>query len=147
MFRLVPVLLLGLLLFPATSPAAQAIDGRPASVTGGDRLLLLTEDGRRLTLRLAGIEESPGDGGAARRQLQMLVLGKPVRVEVSSRVRGGGLVGRVLLGGMDVGLRLLATGLVRHRPGELEPALEAGYREAEAAARRRHLGIWSTSRR
>ncbi len=130
---------------PTTPATEQLLAGRPAAILQDGGLLLIASDGNRLQLRLAGIETPLGP--EARLQLRMLVLGKPVRVVVFRRNDQRGIVGRLLLGGTDAGLRLLTAGLARHRPGEVERALEEEYRQAQEQARSRRLGIWSARRR
>jgi len=145
----IALLILPWMLLSAISSAAGAIDGRPARILSGDSLVLIGNNGRHYTLRLAGIDAPAAqqDGGAAAaRQLRMLVLGKPVRVSVIRRGREGTLLCQVFQGGADIGLRLLDTGMARYRPNDLGNAEAAKYRAAVDRARRLGLGIWSTSR-
>lgn len=126
---------------------AETIEGRPAQIASGTRLLLIGSDGHRYRVRLAGIGEPAAAGAASRRQLQMLVAGKPVRLSVLRREHGGNLTGRLFHGGVDIGLRMLRAGLVHYRAGDLGGAAASEYRAAEADARQRRVGIWSPSRR
>ena len=143
------LLILPWILLLTISAGADTLDGRPARVLSGDSLVLIGNDGRRYTLRLAGIDAPAAhqDGGAAAaRQLRMLALGKPVRVLVIRRGREARLLGRVFQGGADIGLRLLDTGMAHYRPSDLGKAEAAKYRAAVDRARRLGLGIWSTPR-
>ena len=135
------------LLHSSADVMADGVGGRPARILSGDSLIVIGDNGQRHQVRLAGIKAPQGDrggGAAARRQLQMRVLGKPVRIEVLHRGPGDRLLGRMLLGGSDVGLGMLAAGLVRYRPGELGSRDAAAYRTAAEQARHLGLGLWSS---
>gem|GEM_PF-1992559 len=144
---ILPVLLLLLSLNPGALLHAASLSGQVLAVLTGDRLVITNDLGERRAVRLLGIlaarPDSP-DGRRAHRYLRGLLAGKFVRLDYHRLTPEGEPQGTLLHGGADIGLRLLESGLVRFKDDPALPApLRLRYRDAQAAARRGRLGIWS----
>jgi endonuclease YncB( thermonuclease family) len=139
------------LLCLAFLPVLQAatLSGQVLGAPNGQQLLLKTASGQQLTIRLAGIR-SPAIGSPrpdiGQRFLHTLLAGKPVTVDFTARSRGGVIIGTVLYGGADIGLRLLRSGLaeVTDDPAPPTPELLLQYRQAEQSARQHGMGYWQS---
>lgn len=148
-YRLLPALLLACLLYPPFSSAAE-ISGRVSDVPDAYRILLVTDDNRRLTVSLNGLAlADPNNRNwqrIARRHLHMLLAGRVVTVEHTMKSSRGVILGLVHHGGADIGLRMIGDGLaVLDRRSLLNPAIRARYQEAQNEARRRRVGFWQTA--
>jgi micrococcal nuclease len=134
------------------SPAQAAdLSGQVISVPDATRIILQTDQGERLRVKLAGIQYPRNKLTGAdigKRHLHMLLAGRFVTVEVISRSPRGVILGRVLHGGADVGLQMLQAGLAETAADSaaLDPALKQRYREAEREARSREMGYWQSIR-
>ena len=135
------------------------IRGRVVEVPGGDRVVLLMADGRRLRVRLNGIA-APGRrqayGRASRLLLNSLVSGRVVDVCGSTSqylrlLRGAkveevtGVVSIRSMGHLDVNLTMIQAGLARHaKAGEYSMSnhAECHYVRAEEEARAAGRGLW-----
>ncbi len=142
------VLLLSLLLLTQELFAA-SLSGRPSRIISGDKLVLTTDDNQHIQIQLLGIQAPPLStplGRASRKQLSTLVAGKPITVEFRIRNRWGHPLGKVLLGGADINLRLLSTGVAVHKP-DFQTVLENNlYSQTMQRAKRLKLGIWALSK-
>jgi endonuclease YncB( thermonuclease family) len=144
------LLLLTLLWLPLLAPAAD-LGGRVIAVPDANRIILLTQDNRRLPIALRGLKVPGAVNGKwrkiGRRHLRMLVAGRQVSVDTATHGATGVILGDVRHGGANVGLRLLRSGLaVTNNDNTLPSALKRAYREAELEARRRGMGFWQTTR-
>ena len=144
------LLFLLIALLPLTSAQAGDLSGRVIAVPDATRIVLQTEQGERLRVKLAGIRYPRGLLGGAdigKRHLHMLLAGRFVTVDVITRHPGGVILGRVLHGGADVGLQMLKSGLAEASADDgLDPALTKSYRQAEQEARSRQMGYWQPAR-
>jgi hypothetical protein len=144
------ILFLLLMLLPLLSVQAAEISGQVIAVPDATRIVLQTEQGARLQVRLAGIRYPRGLLGGpdiGKRHLHMLLAGRFVTVEVIARTSSGDILGKVLHGGADVALRMLQSGLAEAAADKgLDPVLIQRYRQAEQEARSRELGYWQTVR-
>lgn len=126
----------------------QPIRGRATRVYDGDSFALLSIDGRRLQIRISGID-APEKGQAfadrSRRHLSELLaqqdlLIAPIKSDVYGRV-----VAAVTAGEQDVGLAQLRAGMAWHflryaRDQSIEQ--RQAYARAEAEAREARAGLW-----
>lgn len=140
------LLLLCLQIQPAI---AETLSGRPSSIISGDRLVLTTVENQHIEIRLLGIQVpalTTRMGHAARKRLSTLVAGRPVTVEYRIRNRWGHPLGKVLLGEMDINLRLIQEGLAIHKP-DFQTLKDNGlYSQAMQSAKKHGFGIWAKSR-
>ncbi len=148
--RICALLLLGCLMLPLTTTAA-TLSGRVIAVPDANVILILTEDGRRLPVALVGLASPPAVNKdwrkIGKRHLQMLLAGRTVTVDFKTRSKQGVILGEVLHGGADVGLRLLRSGLAVIDAKSPPPAnLQSQYLKAAEEARRRRMGFWQTIR-
>jgi endonuclease YncB( thermonuclease family) len=150
MLRLWLLALLGHLLLPLPSFAA-SLSGQVIAVPDANRIILYTEDGRRLPIALLGLAV-PGSANRqwrkiGRRHLRMLLSGRFITVEYTMRDKQGFILGVVRHGGADMGLRLLRSGLAVIRDHTvLSTELKGAYLQAEQEARRRGMGYWQDTR-
>jgi endonuclease YncB( thermonuclease family) len=150
MSRLWLLALLGCLLPPLPSFAA-SLSGQVIAVPDAYRIILHTENGRRLPIVLLGLAV-PGSANpqwrkTGRRHLRMLLSGHFVTVDYTGRDKQGVILGVVRHGGADIGLRLLHSGLaVIHDHTVLSSELKGAYLRAEQEARRRGMGYWQNTR-
>ena len=125
------------------------LQGSIAAVSDGDSFTLVDADGRRIGIRIAGIdapEKSQPHADAARDHLaRMLALGSieilPIKTDPFGR-----RVSRVHARGQDVALRQLQAGLAWHfmRYAGEQPADERErYALAEREARLARRGLWA----
>jgi endonuclease YncB( thermonuclease family) len=148
--RLLVQLLLACLLWPPLIHAA-TLSGRVSDVTDAYRLLLVTSEGRRLSVTLNGLALPEPNNRTwqrlARRHLHMLLAGRVVSVEHTMKHPRGVILGLVRHGGADIGLRMLRDGLavIDHR-SLMDPATRTRYQEAQEEARRRRVGFWQPAR-
>lgn len=147
--RLWPLLLI-CLLYPLFGQAAK-LSGRVSDVPDAYRVLLVTDDNRRLTVVLNGLALPEANHRnwqrIARRHLHMLLAGRVVSVEHTMKPSRGVILGLVRHGGADVGLRMIQDGLaVIDRRSLLAPAVKTRYQEALNEARRRRVGYWQPAR-
>ncbi|MCU7844421.1 MAG: thermonuclease family protein [Candidatus Thiodiazotropha sp. (ex Monitilora ramsayi)] len=144
------LILLSILALPCNA-FASSLSGQVLNISTDTRIILQTKDGRRLPVTLAGIKSPPFIGRRAsigKRHLQTLLAGRFVTVDPITRSASGVILGRVLYGGSDVGLRLIRSGLalVADAPLPLDAELQHQYAQAEEEARRRKMGYWQTIR-
>lgn len=129
-------LALGLL---ATAPRGLSV----AAVHDGDSLALRGGHGKRIEVRLAGIdspEHGQPWGDESRAALRELVSGKRVRLEAEDTDRYGRTVARVFVGELDVNEELVRRGDAWvYRRFASDERLFALEKEARAAKR----GLWA----
>lgn len=126
---------------------AASLTGQVMAVNSGTQLTVMLPDKHLKAVELLGIRTSPVntlEGNDARKHLNMLVGGKPVQVEYHTLTPQGAVLGVVRVGGSEINLRLLQTGLavVDSQPG-LDEAKLREYQEAEGRARVQGLGLWN----
>lgn len=135
-----------------TVPMCPLVDraGRPLwrveTVHDGDTVTCLDEQGRPQRIRLRGIdapEHGQPHGDAARRALAGKLSGGSVRVEGTARDQHGRLLGTLWVDERDLNRELVAEGWAWAFDGF---AADDEFLAAEAAARRRRLGLWADDR-
>lgn len=121
----------------------ESFSGRVATIDDGDSFVVRASDGRKVRVRLAGIDapewRQPG-GLRARQALTRLVRGVMVTVIPLETDRHGRTIARVYAGENDIIRELVRAGhaWIYHRYNE-DPALNALEQEARQAQR----GIWA----
>lgn len=141
--------LLAALLAAPVAARAQELAGRIVGVIDGDTVDLLTASKDLIRVRLSGIdapEKGQPFGQVAKRTLSDIVFDRQVVVDGTKRDRYGRLVGKLLVGGSDANLQIVARGLAWHfkrYEREQPEADRTTYAHAEAAARAGHLGLWA----
>lgn len=141
-------LILGVPVGGATSFEQTAVAGSVQRVVDGDTVVVLTGDGERTTVRLAGIdapELKMPFGVASRRALQGLLEDRTVQLRLQKKDKYGRWVGVLLVNGEDINLKMVALGWAWHyskyaREQGSEVAL--GYAKAEQSARLTQSGLW-----
>ncbi|HXE81469.1 MAG TPA: thermonuclease family protein [Vicinamibacterales bacterium] len=130
---------------PALAVVAEVggtLTGRVSHVYDGDTLELALPDGRRVRIRLDGIdcpERGRPYSNVARNFTRQLAFDKQVTARVVDIDRHGRLVARVTSEGKDVSWELVNAGLAWHYTRYAnDPKLAA----AEADARRNRRGMW-----
>lgn len=142
--RLTSLLAFLLLTLPASAQEpGQTITGKVAQVRDGDTIEIM-RGGPLTAVRLHGIdapESGQPFGRAAERRARKLAGGKVVRVEVVDTDRYGRTVGRVEIGGGDLGEILVREGLAwwYREYAPRDATLESLERQARNAGR----GLWS----
>jgi endonuclease YncB( thermonuclease family) len=122
--------------------------GRVVGITDGDTITVLAPDLHQFKVRLAGIdapEKGQAFGQAAKRRMSELSFQRDVLVRWTKRDRFGRIVGVALVGGKDVGLALIESGLAWHfkRYAHEQPISDrASYARAEELARAARIGLW-----
>lgn len=136
-------------LIPWGSAAADTLSGLVVTVSDGDTVRVL--DAHRVShrVRLAGID-APERGQPfsrrAKQHLAGLVHGREVQVEWNKLDRYGRIVGKVIADDLDVCREMVAAGLAWHYKAyqqEQTAGDRNSYSDAEDAARREHVGLWS----
>lgn len=128
--------------------AADRFKARVEHVSDGDSITVRADDGRRLKIRLAGID-APEIGQAhsltARDQLRNRIDRDTVEILPVKTDVYGRLVARVMHQGDDLALLQVAHGLAWHFERYLSdqtPREQRLYRAAQDRARARGLGLW-----
>lgn len=141
--------ILGLALLLACNYAVgNTLTGDVVSISDGDTVTVLDNTKTQHKVRLAGIdapEKRQPFGDRSRQGLAAVVFRKHVVVHWHKHDRYGRIVGKVLVGGADVGLSQLRTGMAWHykayaREQSAEDRTE--YAATEGVARARHIGLW-----
>ena len=140
------ILLAALLLSVYTLGSASGLEGQVAEVVDGGTITVISLK-RPVKIRLIGLaalDPKQPYADVARQHLSDLILNKYVVVRYS-RLQHGYLVGKVLLGDMDVGAQMIRDGVAWYdKPdeshlGEQEREL---YDASEQAARNERRGLW-----
>lgn len=139
---------------PQTSADARStravawIEGVVEHVYDGDSFRLRTADGRRLGVRIAGIdapERTQPFANVSRRALRDAIDDREVRIEAIKVDAYGRAVARVFVGGRDIGLEQIDAGMAWHfarYDADLPPVERERYALAQADARARRAGLW-----
>ena len=132
----------------ANTATAAALNGVVVGVTDGDTITVLDGSKTRHKIRLAGIdapESRQAFGQRSRQFLASLVSQKQVTVEWAKGDRYGRIIGKVLVDGDDVNVRLVQAGLAWHYKlyaTEQSPSDAMLYADAEMQAREKRIGLW-----
>jgi len=128
--------------------AVEPLIGRAEKIVDGDTFDILV-DSELLRVRLAGIdcpERRQAFGNRAKERLSDLVFGKDVTVKWEKKDRDDRVLGKVLLNGSDVNLRLIQDGFAwffRRYAHELPEQDRKEYDQAEQKARNAKIGLWA----
>lgn len=128
---------------------ARVVEGRVVAVADGDTITVLGEGDRQTRVRLQGIdapENRQAFGAASKRHLSDLVFDRWVMVEYEKTDRYGRTLGKVIVGGRDVNLEQVKSGLAWHYKyyqDEQSPEDRRLYTQAEAGARAARRGLWA----
>ncbi len=118
-------------------------------VVDGDTIVVRDRSGKRLRIRLAGIDapELKQTGGqAAKKFLQAELRGEDLLIRSSKKDRYGRLVATVMAGRQDANLALLKAGkawFYRRYRKEQPAAQSQAYEQAEQRARSARRGLWA----
>jgi len=127
---------------------ADTLTGRVVQVTGGDTIVVLDSEETRHNIRLQGIdapERGQAYGIKSMEHLSDSVAGKFVVVEYDKRDSYEQILGIVSLGGEDMNLEQVRSGLAWHsRKYMVEQTVtdRVKYSDAETDARRHGRGLW-----
>ena len=133
----------------ASAPLCPATDaqGRPAwrveMINDGDTVTCLDTEGRRVRVRLVGIDAPELDqpkGRESRAALVAKLTGGLVRVEGDARDQHGRLLGTLRLDDRDLNREMVAEGWAWAFTGFAE---DSDLIAAESAARRARRGVWA----
>lgn len=138
---------------PGVAATPAPIEGQALDVHDGDSFTLRADDGRRVRVRVAGIdapEQHQPFSDAARRHLGELLRGHRLRIDPVKQDVFERTVAKVwVLDGdaapVDAGLSLIEAGLAWHfvrYQADQPPADVPRYAQAERAARGRRAGLW-----
>jgi endonuclease YncB( thermonuclease family) len=147
MIGLMRLLIVLLLAFPLAASAA-TLTGRTVRVTDGDTIVILSEGNVQHKIRLQGIdapERGQAYGTKSKDHLSERVAGRFVVVETEKRDRYGRAIGKVLVGGNDVGLDQIIAGFAWHYKkyqNEQTASDRQRYADAENEARDAKRGLW-----
>jgi len=129
--------------FELTPLVNTTLTARVDSIVDGDTVHVQLADGRKLTVRLDGID-TPEAGepfaAQARNATRVLLLDQQVQLTVTDVDRYDRLVGRIRLGARDASAELVNAGLACHFTNySADPVLAA----AQLAAQSAHRGFWA----
>jgi len=133
----------------STRKEGQMISGCVVSIIDGDTLVILESGEVQDKVRLAGIdapEHNQDFGQSSKQNLARLIFGKNVWCVWRKTDRYGRTVGVIYLGGQDINLEQIKSGLAWHYKEyekEQDLADRKAYSSAEEDARAKHLQIWS----
>lgn len=122
---------------------ANDIACRVVGVSDGDTLTCLTSENRQIKTRLAQIDAPEKDqafGQRSKQALSDLIFGKSVVLQPETTDKYGRTVAKVLIGGRDVNLVLVKTGMAWVYT---QYARDQAYFAAEREARSSRAGLWS----
>ncbi len=128
--------------------SANVIHGRVVGVSDGDSVTVIDANKTQYKIRLAGIdapEKAQAYGQKSKQYLSDLVFGKQVDVEWSKRDRYGRTVGKIMLGGVDINLEQIKSGMAWHyKQYQREQSEEdrLAYAKFETIARDKKIGLW-----
>lgn len=133
----------------ANSSLAETLLGEVVGITDGDTIMVLDAERKTHKIRLAGIdapESRQPFGQRSKQSLSDLAYRQRAQVEWDKTDRYGRVIGKVLVGDLDVCLEQIRRGLAWHyKKYENEQALEdrLAYGKAEQVAREAKAGLWS----
>lgn len=133
---------------PATEVALQPLQVETVRVLDGDSLIVADRDGRRLEVRIHGIdapERRQPYSNPSRRNLDRMLRGKQITMIPRDRDRYERVVARLVVDQQDVGLEQIRDGLAWHYrryQDEQPPDERSAYSQAERRARQSRTGLW-----
>ena len=136
---------------PVPANATTYLLGRVVAIADGDTITVVDSEQIQHKIRLTGIdapEKKQAFGEVSRQNIARLVFGADVLVEIRKRDRYQRELGRVVVGGMDVNLTQIQSGMAWHyKKYEMEQpfAERQAYSDAEQIARAARVGLWNDS--
>ena len=127
---------------------ATELAGKVVGVLDGDTIDVLTPVKALVRVRLAGIdapEKKQAFGNVSKQTLSDLVFSREVVVEWRKKDRYGRIVGKVLVDGIDMDLKMVTAGMAWHYKQyakEQSATDRESYASAEDAARAKRVGLW-----
>ncbi len=128
--------------------SANVIHGRVVGVSDGDTVTVIDANKTQHKIRLSGIdapEKAQAYGQKAKESLSDLVFGQKVDVEWNKQDRYGRIVGKIMLGGVDINLEQIKRGMAWHYKeyqNEQSPEDRIGYAQSELQAQVKKIGLW-----
>ena len=125
---------------------ANVIHGRVVGVSDGDSVTVIDANKTQYKIRLAGIdapERAQAYGQKSKQSLSDLVFGKQVDVEWSKLDRYGRTVGKIMMGGVDINLEQIKSGMAWHYKeyqNEQSPEDRVAYAQSESQAQGKKNG-------
>ena len=136
----------------AGAATGKLLAARSIRVQDGDSFIARLDDGRRLTIRLSGIdapERTQPFASVSRRNLVRLIDGRALQVGIAKYDPYGRAVAQVFAAGangpIDAGLAQLQEGMAwfyRRYRSDLPAAAREPYAAAEEVARKTGRGLW-----
>ncbi len=133
---------------PPATRSGQSISGRATRIHDGDSFAMLATDGRRLTIRISGID-APEKGqpfaDRSRQHLVELIADRDLAIAPIKTDMYGRIVAVVHVGELDVGLAQVRSGMAWHfrrYARDQSPAHRQAYARAESVARDARIGLW-----
>lgn len=141
------VLVCAFLFASAAAVRASSLYGKVIEVNSGDVITIFNLN-RPVRVRLLGVdapEMNQTFGDVAKKHLTDLVYDRSVLVEYAGIAADKSLIGRVTLGGADIGAQMIRDGAAwvdpsnQHRLSDTDREV---YQQSEAAARSERRGLW-----
>ena len=124
---------------------AHTLQGKVVRVSDGDTITILDEGKVENKVRLNRIdapEKSQAFGEVSRKYLATMIAGKFVKVEWAKKDKYGRILGDVIVGEVNVNLRMVQGGMAWHfKKFDNTPT----YAQAENEARAKKVGLWVDS--
>lgn len=127
---------------------ADVLEGKVVGITDGDTITVLV-DRHEIKVRIAGIdapEKKQAYGQRSKEHLSNCAFGKNVAIEGNKTDRYGRTIGKVIVDGVDCGLRQVQHGFAWHYKAyakEQSAMDRVTYAEAESQAATHKSGLWS----
>lgn len=143
-----PLLAACLLALSCTRAPAATFEARVVRIADGDSLTVRDAAGKRIEVRLSGIDAPEGTqrfGRESKASLERMLGGRDVTVDVAEVDPYGRLVSRVTRDGRDAALLQLQAGLAWTYPWAegMPRTTKDRYLQAERTAKRSRAGLWS----
>jgi endonuclease YncB( thermonuclease family) len=133
----------------ANTAIAATLEGIVVGVTDGDTITVLDGSKTQFKVRLAGIdapESKQAFGQRSRQYLASIAFQKHVTCEWTKRDRYGRIVGKIVVDGQDINVRLVQAGLAWHYKAYAKEQSRSDtelYANAEIEAREKRVGLWA----
>ena len=127
---------------------AESMMGVVVSISDGDTITILDNQKVQYKIRLSGIdapEKKQPYGNVSKSNLSKLIYGKLVHVSWDKKDRYGRIIGKILLGDLDICLVQIKGGYAWHYKAyekEQSPIDRKLYSESELNARDERRGLW-----
>lgn len=131
-----------------TNALGAELSGKVVSIVDGNTLTVLDSGKRQHRVRLFAIdapEDRQSFGDVSKQNLARLAFDKTVKVEYKRKDKHGSVVGKVLIGDLDIGLQQVRDGLAWHhkRYAAEQTAVDRfAYARGEFMAREAMTGLW-----